>query len=94
MTAFATISLSKGNSEGYPMSKWRQEQIWIEAVDNETKALKNWNEHWSFTVDYDQRVRTFMHIYIHEQKTKDVWQKSFSTFKINTITFNKFNICV
>jgi hypothetical protein len=42
--------------DGYVKTKWRQERIWIEAVEREGKSLLEWNEKWSFLADYDQKV--------------------------------------
>jgi hypothetical protein len=49
-------SYVKDTSDGYPMSKWRKERIWIEAVEGEAKSVKKWDENWSFTLDYDSKV--------------------------------------
>lgn len=38
------------------MTKWRQERIWIEAIDREAKSIQDWNEKWAFIADYDQKV--------------------------------------
>ena len=44
--------------DGYVSTKWRQERIWIEAVEKESKAIQEWAEKWSFLTDYDQKVLT------------------------------------
>ena len=41
---------------GYGKTKWRQERIWVESVDRENKAVKEWQEKWSFMADYDPKV--------------------------------------
>lgn len=44
--------------DGYVKTKWRQERIWIEAVEKEGKAILEWNEKWGFLADYDLTVIT------------------------------------
>lgn len=41
------------------MTKWRQERIWIEAIEKEGKALQEWEDKWSYLADYDQKVNFF-----------------------------------
>ncbi|RNA11257.1 hypothetical protein BpHYR1_005917 [Brachionus plicatilis] len=41
--------------DGYVMTKWRQERIWIEAIEKEGKSLQEWEEKWSYLADYDQK---------------------------------------
>ena len=58
-------------------TKWRQECIWIEAVEKEKKAIQNWNDKWAFLADYDSKVCQFLYLFVN---TKFV----FTNIKINT----------
>lgn len=46
----------KFKETGYSMTKWRNERIWIEAIERERKSLQEWNEKWGFLAEYDQKV--------------------------------------
>lgn len=41
--------------DGYVKTKWREERIWIEAIEKEGKAILEWNEKWGFLADYDMK---------------------------------------
>ncbi len=58
-TSQAPISSSKvvNADDGYVKTKWREERIWIEAIDKEGKAILEWNEKWGFLADYDMTVK-------------------------------------
>ncbi len=45
------------------VSKWTQERIWIEAIDRETKSIKEWEDKYSFLAEYDPRVSFFLKSY-------------------------------
>jgi hypothetical protein len=50
------------------MTKWRQERIWIEAIDREAKSIQEWNEKWSFLAEYDQKVAVWFINFVFDLK--------------------------
>lgn len=52
---FLNLKISFLADDGYVMTKWRQERIWIEGVEKESKSIKEWEDKWSFLAEYDQK---------------------------------------
>ena len=65
--------------DGYSKTKWRQERIWIEAVEKEGKSIQEWAEKWAFLTDYDQKV-------IHREAKNKIFKNNFLVILLISIS--------